>query len=158
MIEIRRAQPREAETLTKLAHAAKAHWGYPTSWIKAWHDSLTFTHDYIAQHIVFIACIQERIVGVYALMKEDGIVYLDHMWVDPQHIGKGVGKALMQHMVLQAKQKDIREIEIWSDPQAEGFYLYMGAHRVGTVPAAMDTAPDRVLPKLIFSLGAETVS
>jgi hypothetical protein len=30
---IRAAEPEEAPALTRLAHAAKAHWGYPPAWL-----------------------------------------------------------------------------------------------------------------------------
>ena len=36
-IEIRRAQPNDAETLTNIAHAAKRHWNYPEHWIERYH-------------------------------------------------------------------------------------------------------------------------
>jgi len=156
MLAIRQAHPHEAAVLTALAHTAKAHWGYSDAWITAWRESLTFTPAYITANPVFVACLEEAVVGVYALWEDDETVYLDHMWVDPAHLRQGIGKALMQHMVAYAVQSGIAAIEIWSDPHVEGFYRHMGAQRVGTIPASMDTAPDRVLPKLILTIDADS--
>lgn len=38
-----------------------------------------------------------------------------------------------------------------SDPFAEAFYLRLGARRVGSVPAPMPGAPERLLPELEFT-------
>ena len=47
-IEIRRAHPEEADTLTEIAHAAKRHWKYPESWIQQWQTDLTITREFIS--------------------------------------------------------------------------------------------------------------
>jgi hypothetical protein len=39
-MQIVRAKPEDAETLTEIAHAAKRHWDYPERWIEAWRDIL----------------------------------------------------------------------------------------------------------------------
>jgi N-acetylglutamate synthase-like GNAT family acetyltransferase len=69
------------------------------------------------------------------------------MWVSPEHIGSGVGKALFIHAMRGAKGQNISEVEILSDPHAEDFYKKMGAYRTGESVSEVDGQP-RVLPRL----------
>jgi N-acetylglutamate synthase-like GNAT family acetyltransferase len=144
---IRRALISEAEKLTRLAHDAKRHWGYPDHWVKHWKDALTITPEYIEANRVFVAEEGERILGFYALVVSQDQAELDHMWVAPDHMGAGVGKELFIHAMRGAKGQNISEVEILSDPNAEGFYKKMGAYRTGELVSEIDGQP-RVLPRL----------
>ena len=128
---VRLAKPEEAGALTDLAHESKRHWGYPENWISHWKDALTITPEYIAANQVFVAEDDESIIGFYALVVSGDRAELDHMWVSPDHLGTGVGKALFVHAMRAAKGQSLSEVEILSDPNAEGFYQKMGAYRTG---------------------------
>ena len=54
-MQIRRATPDEADTLTSIAHAAKRHWNYPEKWIEQWRSDLTITPEFIAKNEVYVA-------------------------------------------------------------------------------------------------------
>lgn len=144
---VRRALRSEAETLTQLSHAAKRQWGYPDHWIKQWEDALTITPEYIEDNQVFVAEEDEHIVGFYAMVVHGDQAELDHMWVSPEHMGTGIGKALFVHAMRAAAGRNISEVEILSDPNAEGFYEKMGAYRTGESVSEIDGQP-RVLPRL----------
>lgn len=150
-IQIRRAQPDEAATLTEIAHAAKRHWGYPENWIEHWKDELTITPDFIANNEMYVAISGEEIAGCGALVLSDSRAELEHMWIRPEHMGNGVGRALFQQIVERATQLNIAGLEISSDPNAEGFYEHMGATRVGEVRSEIEGQP-RVLPRMRFAL------
>ena len=144
---MRLAKPEEAITLTQLAHESKRHWGYPDNWIRHWQDALTITPEYIQANQVFVAEDGEHIIGFYALAIADNRAELDHMWVSPDHMGTGVGKSLFVHAMRSAKGQNLTEVEILSDPNAEGFYQKMGAYRTGESASKIDGQP-RVLPRL----------
>ena len=144
---IRRARPDEADALTAIAHAAKRHWGYPETWIAGWRDALTVTPAYIRRHIVFAAAEGDHPRGFYALSMRGGDAVLDHFWIAPERMGRGLGRALFEHAIRTAREQGAARLEIDSDPHAEGFYLRMGARRIGEVPADVDGAR-RVLPRL----------
>ncbi|HZY44069.1 MAG TPA: GNAT family N-acetyltransferase [Anaerolineae bacterium] len=129
-IDLRRARSTEADQLTTIAIAAKRQWGYPDRWIDLWREQLTIAADYIAAHEVYAATIDQVIVGFYAVSDSGSISILDHLWVQPNSIGRGVGRRLLQHAIDQAKRSGAHSIEIESDPNAEGFYQHMGARRV----------------------------
>ena len=63
-----------------------------------------------------------------------------HLWVLPEAMRRGVGRSLFSHALERARNLGFRELEIESDPNAEGFYQRMGAQRVGTsVRACLET-------------------
>jgi GNAT superfamily N-acetyltransferase len=150
-IEIRRATPDEADALTALAHAAKSYWNYPPEWIDAWKSDLTLTPDFIANNEVFVAIIDGAITGCCALAVSGNLAELEHMWIEPQQMGKGVGRALFAHTARRAAELGFTELELSADPHAEPFYERMGATRIGETSADMFGHP-RVLPRMRVEL------
>lgn len=130
VINLRRAQTTEADQLTAIALAAKQYWGYPDRWIDLWRAQLTISAEYIAAHEVVVACIDQAIVGFYALIDNGSILTLEHLWVQPNSMGFGVGRRLLQHAIDHAREHGATSIEIESDPNAESFYEHLGARRV----------------------------
>ncbi|GAB5562896.1 MAG: GNAT family N-acetyltransferase [Synoicihabitans sp.] len=136
-----------ADRLSDLAMRSKASWGYEPSWLSLWQDDLTLVPEYIERHFVKVAECDGELSGFIALNFDDAEI--DHLWVEPQAMGKGVGKALFATVRDAMKEAGINEIKIVSDPNAEGFYIGMGAKRVGSVASL---PPGRLLPKLSFAL------
>jgi len=148
-VQIVRAKPADAAVLTDIAFTAKRHWGYPEKWMENWRDALTIAPEFIASHEVYSAVAEGRIAGFYALGGPTDRVQLLHLWVLPAAMGRGVGRALFIHAIATATELGCREMEIESDPNAEGFYQHMGAQRVGTNCLVLD-GHSRELPVLIF--------
>ncbi len=150
-MDISRATADEAATLTSIAHAAKRHWGYPERWIEQWADVLTITPAFIASAEVFTGRIDGRTIGFHALIRDADSLRLDHLWVMPDAIGRGLGRKLFEHAIARAEALGFRRIEIQSDPNAEAFYRHMGARRVGETVTQIEGRP-RGLPDLRFDL------
>ena len=146
-IQIRRAMPEEAAVLTEIAHAAKRHWGYPENWIEHWKGDLTITRDFISNHEVYVAVTDKEIAGCCALVVKDSQAELEHMWIRPQYMGAGYGKALFVHVMQRAVTLSAPAVELSADPNAEGFYKHMGATRIGEVRSEIEGQP-RVLPRM----------
>jgi GNAT superfamily N-acetyltransferase len=151
-VKIRRALTEDAAALTRIAHEAKQHWGYPEHWLRHWQDDLTISADFIAGNEVYVAESETGLLGFYALIIKQEKAELDHLWVTPQHIGTGVGKELFLHAMQHAARERVTEVEISSDPNAEGFYRKMGAHRIGETASEVDGQP-RTLPLLSIDPG-----
>ncbi len=141
-LQIRRATPDEAAVLTEIAHAAKRHWGYPENWIVHWKDDLTITPDFITTHEMYVAVAGEE---------SGSLAEVEHMWIKPEHMGNGVGRALFNQVVARAKSLDARAVELSADPNAEGFYRRMGAKSIGEVRSEIEGQP-RVLPRMSVDL------
>ena len=152
-IQIRRAQPEEAAALTEIAHAAKRHWGYPENWIENWKEDLTITPDFITTNEMYVAVASQEIAGCCALVMSGSLAELEHMWIRPEHMGTGVGRALFNQIMERAKTFDAKAVELSADPNAEGFYKRMGASRIGEVRSEIAGQP-RVLPRMRFALSA----
>jgi GNAT superfamily N-acetyltransferase len=67
-------------------------------------------------------------------------------------MGSGVGRSLFEHARDRARELRLPVLELSADPNAEGFYERMGAKRVGDVPAGMNGAASRVLPRMRINL------
>ena len=153
-MNIRKASTDDAATLTRIAHDAKRHWGYPEHWIQHWQDDLTISPNFVSNNPVYVADSEGEVLGFYALIIRDEKAELDHLWVAPEHIGTGVGKELFIHAMQGAAGRNVSEVEILSDPNAEGFYRKMGAHRIGEIVSELDGQP-RSLPLLTTDPGEQ---
>jgi GNAT superfamily N-acetyltransferase len=153
-LEIRRALSGEANVLTQIAHAAKRHWQYPEEWIALWRESLTITDTYLEEHQVFVGEVRETIAGFYALVQAANQWELDHFWINPDFMGRGIGRALFNDAIKRLKAASPGSIlEIESDPNAESFYLHMGAKRIGEISRDWQGLI-RTLPHLQFAIDA----
>lgn len=144
---IRPASADEASVLTRIAHDAKRHWGYPEHWIKHWESDLTISGDFIRDNHVYVAEEDGEIQGFYALSVIGDRAELEHMWVVPPRIGTGVGKDLFLDAMERAAALNVGSIEIVADPNAAGFYKHMGATQIGEIDASLD-GKGRTLPRL----------
>jgi N-acetylglutamate synthase-like GNAT family acetyltransferase len=147
---IRRATADDADALSDLAHRAKAHWGYPATWMREWDAQLTIIPGYLEMHDVWVSEENGAIVGMCALEDRKDHWNMEHVWVDPAAHGRGVGRALVMHALEEARRQHAGVVELLSDPYASGFYERLGARRAGEVPAPMPGAKDRTLPRFEF--------
>jgi GNAT superfamily N-acetyltransferase len=150
-VKTARALPEDAGELTAIAHAAKRHWGYPESWISRWEGVLTVTPEYIRANPVQVAFSDGRIVGFCSVLLRGREAHLDHLWVLPSEMKKGIGRSLFDLAEGLAREAGADRLRVESDPNTEEFYVRMGATRYGRVPAAMDD-DERFLPLLEKSL------
>ncbi len=153
-LSFRRAVMDDAEALTRLCFRAKAYWGYPAEWMEAWRTKLTVTPEYIRQHSLTVACRSRSILGFYGLELCDGVAHLEHLWVEPDHIGTGLGRRLFEQARAEAKARRAQALCFTADPNAEAFYLHMGAVRVGEDQRTV-CGISRVLPKMSVNLCSE---
>ncbi|MCX4585834.1 GNAT family N-acetyltransferase [Streptomyces sp. NBC_01481] len=129
-VRIRRATVRDAKRLTKLVRDSRAYQGPYAPMIAGYRVG----PDYIETHDVFVALgADDRVLGFYALLLAPA--ELDLMFVADAAQGLGVGRLLIEHMIGAAHDAGISAVRIVSHPPAEGFYLSVGARRIGTVPA-----------------------
>lgn len=156
-MKIRAAVEDDAATLTAIAHDAKRSWGYPPEWLRAWDASLTIEAESIETMRMFVAEVDgEGIVGFYALAGEGPSMQLEHLWIRPDQMGRGLGRSMVAHAVAVASEHGAERLVIESDPHAEAFYRRIGATPVGAVAAPMPGAPNRALPVLQIELGPRT--
>jgi GNAT superfamily N-acetyltransferase len=154
-IRVRSAVPTDAHALTRLVFRAKAFWGYPKEWMEEWRKELTVTSDYVAKHRVLLAEADQRLIAFYGLELQTDIANLGHLWVEPVHIGLGLGRKLLALACEDARNNGCKVIELVADPNAEGFYLRQGAIRIGEIRGNVLGNP-RVLPRMQLVLADGT--
>lgn len=150
---IRAARPGEAAALTDLALRSKAHWGYDAAFLTANRHDLALTRQRIVDGMVYVYVAAGRTLGLYELSIAAVQAEVELLFVAPEAIGTGVGRALWRHLVAQARHHGATTLRIESDPYACGFYEAMGAQRIGEVHS--DVIPGRSLPLLEYRLANE---
>lgn len=150
-VTIRKARLDEAKTLTEVAYASKRYWKYREESLDEWCGPLTVTEAYLRENPVFVAERNGKIVGFCSLLRDRGHLELDHMWVIPEAIGQKVGARLFMRAREEALKLGEKRLYIISDPNAEGFYLRMGAQRVASMATIVD-GERKELPYLVLDL------
>lgn len=152
-MEIRRGRPSDADALTALAVAAKSSWGYPAAWMREWAPQLRFTPALFERCLVLVAQAGGSPRGVIAvswgIASRSGEI--EHLWVDPEVHGTGLGRALVGEAVSHAQAAGVTSLRIESDPGARAFYERLGALYEGETPAPVRGVA-RTLPVLRLHL------
>jgi GNAT superfamily N-acetyltransferase len=125
---VRPARPGEHVALTELAlRSVREVWGYPDAFM-AWHpEAISISPEDIAGAIVSVLEEGDRPVGVSMLRGDPPEIELSRLMVAPDRTGVGIGRALWQHAVITARDLGATAITLDADPNAEPFYLRMGA-------------------------------
>jgi GNAT superfamily N-acetyltransferase len=139
---IERANSSQAEQLSAISLAAKRHWGYPEAWIARWRDELTITPAYLEKHPVYTLNLDGAPLGLIALEQQPGYWEIAHLWILPQHMGKGYGNYLLEAVIPLLVDAGT-ELVVLSDPHAEAFYQKQG---FVTVAKQESDFPGRFLP------------
>lgn len=140
-----RARPAHAEALTRIAITAKRHWHYPEKWIQIWLPLMTMTPECISENEVWLKVIEGEPVAYYSLKQDESGLWLDNLWVLPEHMGKGIGKDLFIHALERSCLRNVSILKIEADPNAQSFYEHMGARKVDEHHNEIDGQP-RILP------------
>ena len=77
---------------------------------------------------------------------------LEDLWIEPDVIGHGHGRALFEHAVDIARRAGAERLEWDADPYAQGFYEAMGGVEIGRSPSVI--VPGRTLPRMRLELSA----
>jgi GNAT superfamily N-acetyltransferase len=140
---LRATDAKDLADLSAVCLRSKGHWGYDADFLAACRDDLTVSNTDLAGYLAVTGPKGAR-TGVVTVLMAGPIAHLDKLFVDPSHLGQGLGRALMLWAVAQAKTAGATEMRIEADPFAEGFYTHFGATKIGETPSTV--FPDRRLP------------
>lgn len=109
---------------------SKAYWGYDDAFLASCADELRLRPDDVEPRRTTVAELDGTLLGVSTLegAAPDGVLGL--LFVAPEAIRTGVGRALYQHVLGEAERLGFTRVTIESDYNAVGFYLAMGARRL----------------------------
>ena len=115
--------------------------------MKACHEELSVSPSNIESNKFHysVAVSENRIVGYYGLERlSDTLFELRALFVEPGHIGTGIGRALISHAKNYVLYNDGSTIIIQSDPNACHFYQAVGGVLTGERESG--SIPGRYLP------------
>jgi len=161
-MSIRSATQKDSKVLTEISFSSKKHWGYPAEYFEIWKEELTITGDYIRKNYVQIIETNGDAVGYYSVVElekdleitnftmEKG-VWLEHVFIRPEFIGKGFGKMLMQHLIESSINNQWQELKILADPHSVEFYKKLGAKYIKEITSNI---PGRTVSYLEWAMSA----
>ncbi len=120
--------------------------------MEAWRGELTLTPAILTRELVYQAELDGVRAGFVGLRVDEARWHLEHLWVEPSCMGRGVGGQLFALAVRLATASGAENLHIKADPHAETFYLKQGAVRVGTEKYLLLGKHPRELPLLSFAL------
>ncbi|KVL11245.1 GCN5 family acetyltransferase [Burkholderia cepacia] len=148
---VRAARTADADELTRLARISKAHWGYPKDWLDLWQGDLTIAPETIDGSIGYVAESAEAIIGFWVrASSESDRPTPGWLFVHPDHMGRGVARALWEAVRKESAARGIRSFVIEADPNAVPFYLTIGAEKIGEKESSV--VPGRYFPILRITI------
>ena len=109
----------DAARLREIAFRAKAHWGYDEAQVREWADAIDLEDGR--------ELLLEADVAWASLIPRGEVCVLEDLWVDPEAMGRGVGRALFERACTRARELGASRLEWEAEPNAVGFYERMGA-------------------------------
>jgi len=145
---IRSAKTEDSDVLTKISFASKGYWKYPKEYFEIWRNELAINENYIQGNDVFVYENYESIIGYYSIVNLEkdieisGVpinrgIWLEHMFIDPKYIGKGIGTKLFNHMREWCVATNILKVGILADPNSKSFYEKMGCIYMREYPSTI---------------------
>lgn len=141
-IQIRRANPGDLDEMWAAFQPLLA--GGDAFPFGAGFEKATFQLHWFSSHPAYLACEGERIVGMYKM----GANYPDHgahvasatYAVAAQAQGKGIGRALVEHSLQQARNEGFLAMQfnyvVSTNAAAMALYRKLGFNIAGTLPQA----------------------
>ena len=152
---IRPARDGEHVALTELAfRSAQEAWNYSDEFM-AWEpEALAVTHSHITEAITNVLARGDRVMGFYVLRGEPPEIEMSRLMIEPAAIGTGCGRLLWDHAVAVAKSLGASVLTVDADPNAEPFYLRMGATTVGEHDWEPPMMPGWRVKKMRYAIAA----
>lgn len=154
-MRVRAARADEAALLGSIAFEAKSHWNYAPEVMAGWRGELVVRLDAPQRRPAFVAENGGIVAGFCQLELGGEVPSLEHLWVRPACMGRGVGRALLERASAVLTELGHTRMHIDSDPNAEAFYRRCGASRDGELAAPIAGEPDRVRPQMTLVLAPQ---
>jgi GNAT superfamily N-acetyltransferase len=138
---IRHATAEEAPRLEALQRRSSDIWEAYRQQLAANPDAIELPRTFIDNGWVRVAVDDTGApIGFSVLIPTGGQVHeLDGLFVEPAHMHRGVGQALVDDAAARASAEGAERLEVTAGP-AQGFYEAVGFHVVGNAPTRFGPA------------------
>jgi GNAT superfamily N-acetyltransferase len=129
--KIRPAQEKDAATLTECIDAAYAIYKNRINDLPAVSEGIP---NNIATHLVWVAELDQSVVGGLILILEDEFAILANVAVDPKHAGLGFGRGLIERAEKECCKLGLRELRLSTHagmPENVRLYEHLGWEETG---------------------------
>jgi len=132
-VSIRCALPSEREALEALQRRASLANPGDREVLLAHPDAIELPIEQIADGYVFVTETAGRIAGFAAvLLRPDGEIELDGLFVEPALQRRGIGRTLVAHCVAYALERGATSLHVIGNTHAQAFYTECGFVCEGT--------------------------
>jgi N-acetylglutamate synthase-like GNAT family acetyltransferase len=148
-----RARAEELASINDLIARSKAHWPWPEDYLEHSLSLLKITPGYLSNALTFEMMDSDRkLVGFLSLEERDtSSGLLDHLWIDPPQIGKGLGSIACDHAFGVARQEGWSALFVLPDLPSVGFYERKGFRDTGErVPSRVPGGPTFSLLRVVL--------
>ena len=132
---IRPARAEDALALGALAMRSKAYWGYSAEFMEQCRAELSYDVTMLASPRFSFRVAEMTngtLAGFHAIEWQDNdVCELEALFVEPDCIGRGVGRQLMDDACGLAVERGVETLRIQGDPHARAFYEASGCVQVG---------------------------
>ena len=129
---VRRARPAERHVLEALQWRASLDNAGDRAALLAHPDAIVLPPQQIADGQVLVAEAHGVVIGFGAILtRDDGETELDGLFVEPAHMGRGIGRRLVDACTDLARAGGSRYLHVIGNPHAAAFYERCGFERIG---------------------------
>lgn len=124
---IRHALPAETGALEDLQRRSSMIWAEYRDDLRRHPDAVEVPTEAVLEGRVRVAVGDGRVLGFCTVVPlAEGIGDLDALFVEPESMGRGVGRRLLDDAVAIARGQGVRRLEVTANPRAVGFYEKVG--------------------------------
>lgn len=112
----------DAEILSGVARRSKRHWGYSKEAMELWKQNLTITEDFLKNHTVIKAMLEDEVVGFFALEEIKPVTRIAQYWIDTPYMRKGYGSAMFKYAKQYLAENNVSAVTLLLDPNGLTFF------------------------------------
>jgi GNAT superfamily N-acetyltransferase len=125
-IDIRDARLADMDALRSVFRRASLSNEGDRAMLLAHPEILVFPDTNVREQRTRVAVIEQRIVGFASTVVIPGALEVDDLFVDPDWMRRGVGRALMHDVQEVARARALRRVEVSGNRHALAFYTEVG--------------------------------
>jgi GNAT superfamily N-acetyltransferase len=126
-VTVRWAEPSEVEALEELQRRSSMVWEEYRDDLLAHPEAIEVPEAQVREHGVRVATCAGRLAGFAAVVPgRDGVGELDGLFVEPDLMGRGIGRRLIDDAVRIGVGGGLTRLEVTANPRALGFYERLG--------------------------------
>lgn len=115
-----------------------SYWPYTHEQLDQFLKLFKVSEVYLTKQPIYLAYLDDLFLGFFCFSVNDKQENeLDYFIIEHDLIGRGYGKAMWRAFCAIAHSRGVKELIIFSTPEAKGFYEKMGAQQIGEHPSAV---------------------